>query len=193
MGRSSRAEADAHRAQVVAEASKLLRERGESVSVQDVMAAAGMTHGGFYKHFGSKDELLGVAAAAAFEELNGWIEQTIADAPEASQAWHALIDGYLSTRHRDDPGAGCASCALAADTIRAPENSPLRKAYAEGLDASISLVEQCEDAGDADARRQAVIDFATMVGALTLSRAARGTALSEEILATVRDSLDQRR
>lgn len=191
MGRSSRADAAAHRAQVVTATSKLLRERGGGVSVQDVMATVGMTHGGFYKHFGSKDELVGVAAAAAFEELNAWMEQVLEDFPDTTDAWRELLGSYLSTGHRDDPSSGCASTALACDSARAAEDGPLRKSYVEGLAKAIELVSRYEN-DESDAHRQAVVDFATMVGALTLSRAAGRSPLSDEILATVRESLETR-
>lgn len=191
MGRSSRADAAMHREQVVTATSRLLRERGSGVSVQDVMATAGMTHGGFYKHFESKDELVGVAATAAFDDLNGWFRQILADSPGKPEARRELLRNYLSTDHRDDPGGGCASTALACDTTRAPEDSPLRESYVEGLAKTIDMVARFQDSGDAEARRRAVIEFATMVGALTLSRAAGKSALSDEILDTVRESLDR--
>lgn len=181
-----------HRAQVVSATSRLLRERGSGVSVQDVMATAGMTHGGFYKHFGSKDELVGVAATAAFDDLNGWFERILADAPGTPEARRELLRNYLSADHRDDPGGGCASTALACDTARAPEGSPLRESYVEGLAKTIDMVAKFQDTeDDAEAHRRAVIEFATMVGALALARAAGKSALSDEILDTVRESLDR--
>lgn len=192
MGRSSRADAAMHREQVVTATSRLLRERGSGVSVQDVMATAGMTHGGFYKHFGSKDELVAVAATAAFDDLNGWFEQILADASDKPAARRELLRDYLSPDHRDDPGGGCASTALACDTTRAPGDSPLHESYVDGLAKVIDMVAEFQDTEDgAEARRRAVIEFATMVGALTLSRAAGKSALSDEILDTVRESLDR--
>lgn len=189
MGRSSRADAAKHREEVVAATSKLLRGQGSTVSVQDVMATAGMTHGGFYKHFGSKDELLGIATTAAFDELTARMTKILADAPDRSAAREALVATYLSPDHRDNPNTGCATTALAADAARAAESSPLRESYVDGLAKVLAILAEYED--DEDAHRQAILDFSIMVGALTLARAAGRTALSDDILKTVRASLDQ--
>lgn len=188
MGRSSRADAARHREEVVASTAKLLRGQGSSVSVQDVMATAGMTHGGFYKHFGSKDELMGIAATAAFDELVARLTKILADFPDRSAARDELIVTYLSTDHRDNPSTGCATTALAGDAARSAETSPLRESYVDGLTKVIALMSEYEDA-DGDTYRSAILDFSTMVGALTLARAAGRTALSDDILRTVRDSL----
>ncbi|MFF1817851.1 TetR family transcriptional regulator [Kribbella sp. NPDC058245] len=183
MGRASRADAAQHRDDVVQATSRLLRERGSAgISVQDVMSAAGLTHGGFYKHFASKDELMGIAAGEAFDEV--LVRMAPMDREE-------VVKDYLSVSHRDDPGNGCACTALAPDAAQAEAGSPLRTAYAEGLAKTLDAFAGFEEAADSDddARRRAVLDLATLVGAVTLARAAGQTPLSEEILATVLDQL----
>lgn len=181
MSRASQADAAKHREEVVTATSGLLRERGAAgVSVQEVMSAAGLTHGGFYKHFGSKDELVGIAAGAAFGEVLDVISRIRTDFPASAGAGAQLLDEYLSAEHRDDPGAGCANTGLAADSARATAESSLRASYIAGVQATLEVLAGLldSDGGDADAvRRRAVEHLATMVGALTLARATKGDSL----------------
>ncbi|MFG3558231.1 TetR/AcrR family transcriptional regulator [Micromonospora sp. NPDC047557] len=178
---------------MVAVTSRLLRERGAAgMSVQDLMGAAGLTHGGFYKHFSSKDELVGIAATTAFGELLALLDQLASDLPDRSEARTELLRHYLSPEHRDTPGTGCANTALAADAARSPADSPLRMSYAVGVQETITRLTDLENAPGRDgpeARRRALVDLATMVGALTLARATGQTPLSEEILQTAREAL----
>ncbi|MEO3816700.1 TetR/AcrR family transcriptional regulator [Plantactinospora sp. B24E8] len=195
MGRASRADAAKHRAEVVVATSKLLRERGATaMTVQELMAAAGLTHGGFYKHFGSKEELVGIAATAAFDEIMALLVELAEEADDPSTAQADLARRYLSTEHRDSPGIGCANTALATDAARSPADSPLRTSYAAGLQTTLErLTAYQETPGRTpeQARRRAIVDFATMVGALTLARATSQTPLSEEILEVVREAITE--
>src|SRR6201987_998688 len=117
---------------IVKEASRLFRERGfENVTVADVMKAAGLTHGAFYAHFGSKEELQAAAVAygqkASLERLWG---------SGSSKIKGSYTDRYLSRRHRDNPGDGCITAALAAEVARStPE---LRTAFEQGLEEILS-------------------------------------------------------
>lgn len=198
MGRASRADAARHRDEVVSVTAKLLRERGSAgTSVQDLMSSVGLTHGGFYKHFASKDELLGLAATAAFGDLAVRLTQIAEDTPDKAQAWSEVLAIYLSAEHRDDPGTGCATTALASDAARAPAGSPLRESYLDGVRNAIAHIaeyqaeyQEARGQTDDDAYRSAIIAFATMVGALTLARATGATELSDTILKVVRESLD---
>ncbi|MEU5902771.1 TetR/AcrR family transcriptional regulator [Micromonospora sp. NPDC047527] len=177
----------------MAATSRLLRERGAAgMSVQDIMGAAGLTHGGFYKQFSSKDELLGIAATTAFGELLALLAQLGDELPDGSEAWSALLRHYLSPEHRDAPGTGCANTALAADAARASADSPLRTSYVAGVEETLKRLTNLEDAlgrGENEARQRAIVDLATMVGALTLARATGQTPLSEEILQTTQEAL----
>ncbi|MFC9919003.1 TetR/AcrR family transcriptional regulator [Agromyces binzhouensis] len=186
MSKSSQADAARHRTEVISAASRLLRERGATgVSVQDAMAAAGLTHGGFYKHFRSKDDLLGAATTDAFGEILGLLDGLENDEdPKAARG--RLFDSYLSLEHRDSPGAGCANTALATDAARAAD-SPLGAAYLDGLKNTIAHLENGDDAPNA--RQRALEQLIMLVGGLTLARATRGDSISEEFLSVARDAL----
>ncbi|MFB7124120.1 TetR/AcrR family transcriptional regulator [Kitasatospora sp. NPDC056273] len=187
MPRVSRAEAERTRSRVVDHTARLIREKGaDQVSVPEAMAAAGLTHGGFYRHFASKDDLLAEALTAAFTERRDAMEQ-LADQPPARRTPRAeFLHRYLSELHRDHPGHGCAAAALAADAARTEPGTPLRTAYTAGLrdlvDALAALPEPAE-------RQEALADLSTMVGALLLARASQDPDLSGEFLAAARHRL----
>lgn len=195
MSKASQADAAKHREQVVAAAAQLLRERGSaSISVQEVMSAVGLTHGGFYKHFGSKEELVGIAATEAFGEIFSLLDGVRGHGRDREAVGLRVVDDYLSSAHRDDAGTGCANTALASDSARSP-GSPLRSAYVAGVSGTIERLTDVRTesgGGDADARRRAIETLAAMVGALTLARATAGDPLSDELLTVVRDDLIER-
>ena len=117
MGRVSQTQAQENRKRVVATAARMFREKGTAVSVADVMKAAGLTHGGFYKHFASKEDLIDEATAYAFDEPAAQSAMSVeehAGKPEAAR--RRMIEGYLSVWHRDHAGDGCAVSGFAADT-----------------------------------------------------------------------------
>ena len=173
MGRATQAQAQQNRQQVVEAAARLFRERGvQAVSVAELMAAAGLTHGGFYKHFPSKEALVAEATGRAFDELGAQLQATDRD---------ALLDYYLSPEHRDDAGNGCPTAGLAADVAREPADSPARGPYANGVEG---FAQWLGDDGDED-----LVTLSTMVGALLLARATSGTAVSDRILAAARAAL----
>jgi TetR/AcrR family transcriptional repressor of nem operon len=176
MGRVSQAQAAENRERIVATAARLFRERGISgVSVADVTAEAGLTHGGFYKHFASKDALAAEAVALAFAEQAAAVHtaavDTVAD----------LIGAYLSPTHRDDPGGGCPSAGFGGDVARATGGDATRQAYAEGVKGFARHL--------GDGREPDLAALSTMVGALILARATAGTDLSDRILAAAHESL----
>jgi TetR/AcrR family transcriptional repressor of nem operon len=173
----TKAQAQANRARIVETASALFRERGyDGVGIADLMAVAGFTHGGFYKHFGSKADLLAEAAICGFA-------QSAAKAEGVGAA--EVVKQYLSREHRDGRGEGCTMAALCADAARQPES--IRTAFAtgvEGLLASLAHQGAPEDGkreGDLRARRIEV--FAQVIGAIVLSRACPDDSpLADEIL-----------
>jgi TetR/AcrR family transcriptional repressor of nem operon len=193
MSRASRADASKHRSQVVTEASRLLRERGTAaMSIPEVMSAAGLTHGGFYKQFSSKEELTGLAATAAFGELLDLLATLTAESADAPSARARFIGEYLTAGHRDAPGTGCPSAGLASDAARVSASSPLRRSYTAGVSKMLAAIEETESGqgrGQDEVRRRAIFDLAAMVGALTLARATGGDPLSDEILSVVRAAL----
>ncbi|MFJ3220490.1 TetR/AcrR family transcriptional regulator [Kitasatospora sp. NPDC086801] len=193
MPRVSRAEAERHRQEVIDHTARLIREQGsDQVSVPQAMAAAGLTHGGFYRHFTSKDDLVAQALTAAFTERREAMDRLADDpTPDPAAAQHPtpraeFLARYLSTPHRDNPGQGCAAAALAADAARAEPGSPLRTAFTAGLRDLADGFQHLPDAAD---RESALADLSTMVGALLLARASEDPALSDELLAAARHRL----
>lgn len=187
MPRVSREQADRNRLAIEAASSRLFRERGiDGVTVADLMAAAGLTHGGFYGHFESKDALAAVACEKAFAEtVERWKGVAAGRATP-----RAMIDTYLSGPHRDHPGKGCPAAALAADVARHDGERSLQDAYVAGLKELLSALAGMQEGADTSARAHAAMaQLATMVGALTLARATRGDPISNQILAAARDFL----
>ncbi|MFI6600591.1 TetR/AcrR family transcriptional regulator [Nonomuraea sp. NPDC050536] len=185
MPRASRAQAELHRQEVLDAASALVRENGaDRVTVPEVMAAAGLTHGGFYRHFRSKDDLLAQAGAAAFAERVRFMERILESTDDKPAARREFIENYLSVTHRDNAGQGCATAALAADVTRAEAGSPLRDAYLDGLRNMIDKLGELGErpAEGSDRERELLIELTMLVGALTLARACAGDDLSERIL-----------
>lgn len=172
---------------------RLFRERGlDGVSVAQLMAAAGLTHGGFYGHFASKDALAALACTHAFAQSvkrrssmrDTSSASTVTDGAEAGRK--AFILRFLSHAHRDDPGHGCPATALAADVGREPDAALVRQAYADGINAMADDLDFLSVASAPQQRRtDALVGLATLVGALTLARATRGDPISAEILAAV--------
>ncbi|AXB79086.1 TetR/AcrR family transcriptional regulator [Novosphingobium sp. P6W] len=173
--RVSREQMVENRARILREASRLFREHGfAAVTVADVMKAAGQTHGGFYSHFASKDDLIAATVAAAMTgEGNGMADL---------ETW---TDAYLSTLHRDHPDQGCPTASLAG--LMRQQARAARGAMAVGLEAQIerfAAVLPCGD--DAERRRDAIGRWSAMVGAVVLARAVDDQALSDELLAETR-------
>ncbi|HRF10295.1 MAG TPA: TetR family transcriptional regulator, partial [Xanthobacteraceae bacterium] len=128
--RSSREVAAGNRERIVAIAARLFRERGlAAVGVAEVMQEAGMTHGGFYKHFESKDALIDEACRHSFAE-SGSSLRAAAESTVEGEELRTIVDRYLSRRHRDNPGAGCALAALGGEVGN--RESPARKALQAG-------------------------------------------------------------
>jgi len=168
-------ETAAKHARIVKEASRLFRERGfENVSVGEVMKAAGLTHGAFYAHFGSKEELQ--AAAIAYGQRIS-LERVRRNRTKKNKRSYA--DRYLSPLHRDNPGHGCTMAALGQEVGRStPE---LKAAFERGLEEILSA-----EAGD---RKESIFRTAAMIGGVVLARAVQDPRLSDEILRSVRQKL----
>ncbi|MEV0976425.1 TetR/AcrR family transcriptional regulator [Streptomyces sp. NPDC049915] len=182
MGRVSQAQAEENRRRVVETASRLLRERGTHVSVADLMKAAGLTHGGFYKQFASKEALIDEATAHAFGELTRHHKDGLEQhGGQRAAAQQALIDTYLSPEHRDSPADGCPVAALATDMARGGGDHEARRIYTEGVgDFAEWLTAEDQDG---------ITRLCIMFGALVLARATSGSPLSDEILTTARAAL----
>ena len=191
MPRVSRAEAETHRQQITDASARLFRERGvKGVSVADLMGAAGLTHGGFYGHFKSKDALAGVAVAHAFDQSVERWHKRVASKPDDASRRALLVERFLASQGIKDVGHSCPTVSLATDVSREPADAPIRAAYADGLESLLQILSEVEPGPDAAARRQAALaDYATMTGALLLARATEGTPLAHELLAAARSRL----
>jgi TetR/AcrR family transcriptional repressor of nem operon len=178
--RVSREQAAANRERVIDTASELFRSKGfMGIGVADIMKAAELTHGGFYGHFASKDDLIAQASRRSMERAaRNW--KKLADEAR-SDAFATLLTRYLSSRHRDDPGRGCAFAALSGDAARC--SKPVREAFAEGLEPLIDVLSGIVGGRTkAVRRRKAIAALSELIGALILSRAVGDPALSDEIL-----------
>jgi TetR/AcrR family transcriptional repressor of nem operon len=175
-------------ARIVKKASVRLREKGaHGVGVADLMKEAGLTHGGFYAHFDSREALVIEAFADAMDRATErWRKLAEQTPPEKRLA--TIVGTYLTPLHRDDPGHGCAVPTLGAEIAR--ESPKTRKAFAAKLEQMIDmLAAQIPELPRKAARKQAMAVIATMMGTLVLARVAGSGDFSDEILGAGRESL----
>lgn len=180
----TKAQAQANRAHVVETASTLFRERGyDGVGVADLMAAAGFTHGGFYKHFRSKADLMAESAACGIGQIA---------ALSAGMDMSNFVRHYLSREHRDTRASGCTMAALGGDASRQPD--AVRATFAAGIEsllAALSPENTPSDSEEAGQARAQVLDtLAHVVGAIVMSRACPDDSpLADEILSICLDKI----
>ena len=176
----SREQMAENRQRILEVAGRLFREKGfEAVSVAEVMKAAGLTHGGFYGHFASKDDLITQTLCSTIGAHKG-----------TKRDLRAFMDEYLSPRHRDNRAEGCVIAGLAADTLR--QASGARSVIADGVQAQIDwMSKQLPDPDEASRRRKAIASWAAMVGATILARTTTDPVLSDEILRETRAWIDE--
>src|SRR5882757_5057090 len=176
------------RSRIVEEASHGLRQRGtDGLSVADLMKLAGLTHGGFYAHFESREDLVVEAFVLAMDRtIANW--RKLLETVPVEQRFDALVESYLSPRHRDDRAHGCVLPALGADIARSSKK--VQRIFARKFDEMIAVV-----AGffpgkpPKQARQMAAAALATMMGSIALARAVGDDRLSDEILAAGRQAL----
>ena len=178
----------ATRRRIVSGASAALRARGVAgVGVAELMREAGLTHGGFYAHFPSKDALVAEAVDAAAEQSARNLRKVARRAP-AGREFEAIVAAYLSPAHRDRPDRGCALAALGPELAR--DSLPARQAVARHLDALLDLLQEyMRERPGGSRRRRAIATLSCLVGALLLSRMARDRDVSDEILAAAQRHL----
>ncbi len=183
----SREKAAENREAIISAAGALFRQKGfGGIGVADIMQAADLTHGGFYGHFKSKDDLAAQASKAVMaRSVTAW-NKAMDDAP--GKPLDAVVNHYLSRRMRDDMGHGCAFASLGADAAR--QGKPVRAAFAAGLSPLIDILTKLV-AGNSKAarRRKALASMAQLVGAMVLARAVDDVDLSDEILAASKADL----
>jgi TetR/AcrR family transcriptional repressor of nem operon len=176
-----------HREQILAAAAKRFREHGfDGISVADLMKEAGLTHGGFYGHFSSKEELVALASLRAMSETVAKWEKVVDEAP--GNPLEALARSYLSVRHHDHPETGCLLAALGSELARQP--SSVRDAVKEGQQQFFALLTRIVPGQTKAARKKkAIAVLATMVGGMVLARTVSDPQLRQEILETVAASI----
>jgi TetR/AcrR family transcriptional repressor of nem operon len=171
---------------IVRKASVRLREKGaHGIGVADLMKEAGLTHGGFYAHFDSREALVIEAFGYAMDRsMEHWRKITDEVSPE--KRLMLIAEAYLSALHRDNPGHGCSIPALGAEIAR--ESPKARKAFAGKLDEMIELLaDYIPNLPRKAARKQAIATLATMAGTMLLARIAGSSELSDEVLKAGRD------
>lgn len=175
----TKAQAQENRARIVDTASKLFRERGyDGVGIAELMATAGFTHGGFYKHFRSKSDLINEAAAISLAQSAEKI---------AELDLSAFVKEYVSRKHRDAAGQGCTMAALCSDAAR--QNEAVKETFAAGIERQLANLEH-EDGDESEARAKRIDTIAHALGAIVLSRACPDDSqLADEILEVCRNRI----
>jgi TetR/AcrR family transcriptional repressor of nem operon len=188
MGHSQVDKAESHD-RIVQAAAARFREAGvDGIGVADLMKDAGLTHGGFYRHFASRDDLVAEAIERALRD-GGQTVDAVANSKTSPLA--ALVDAYLSAAHRDDLATSCAVTTLAADVARS--NDRARSAYTRQVNTYLALLSKLIAGGGPRSRRtQAIAALSTLVGAVSLARAVNDKRLSQEILKSAGDELKAR-
>jgi TetR/AcrR family transcriptional regulator, transcriptional repressor for nem operon len=171
-------------------ASRMFRLHGmENVSVADIMKQSGFTHGGFYNHFRSKEELAAEAVARSFEKTADSLSKKFASGKSPQKAFETVIAEYLSPAYRDSSTGRCPASALPADAAR--NGKEVQTAFAEGVESYLEIFAAGMDGSKQEAREKAIALLSGMVGALMLSRAVKKSdpKLSDELLRSARKSL----
>lgn len=182
---------DHTRRKVLSEAAAAIRRHGPAgIGVANLMAKAGLTHGGFYAHFNSKDELVAEAIATMFEERYERFRSCVGGRAPA-QGLAMFVDGYLSARHRDGIENGCPLPSLSGDVARLP--LPARKCFAAGAERlTQAMAGILRELGRSEPEQLAASILAEMVGALALSRVVADPNLSGQILRSSREAIKHR-
>ena len=184
--RHSNAEKAKTHKRIVAIASKRFREEGlAGIGIADLMKEAGLTVGGFYKHFKSRDTLVAEAVGSALELWKRQVDAAASGGPPVT--YESLVDDYLSEAHRDHPGTGCAVGALAEDIARSDKRTRavVTRDIRDNIELLATLIRDTNDKDKGTARSHAVLTYCALVGAIGMARAVSDERLSREILKTV--------
>jgi len=187
MGHSKASKANTH-ARLVEAAAARFKERGvDGISLADLMKDLDLTHGGFYKHFASRDDLVTEALELALAQSGNAMRERLGQGAEADLA--GFVDFYLGEAHRDSRADGCAVAALAGDAAR--KGTEVQAQFRGQIERNLALLSEVMEAGTVpdDARARAVVVLSELYGALTMARAVGDSPLSREILQTVRDRI----
>ncbi|MFZ3008645.1 MAG: TetR/AcrR family transcriptional regulator [Phenylobacterium sp.] len=183
--RVSRDQARQNRKRVVETSSTLFREKGvDGVGISDIMGEAGLTHGGFYKQFSSKAELVEEACALALDDTMAFWDSYLEGAAKPRDAF---VRAYLSQQHCNRVGEGCLLPALAAEARREPQ--AIRSVFTRAIRAYTDRLDQSDGAPTPQSRAEALSTLSEMVGAILLARVSDDPELSQEILAAARHNI----
>jgi len=185
MGHSRIQKTKTHK-RIVAIAAKRFREEGlAGIGIADLMKEAGLTVGGFYKHFNSRDELVAEAVSSALGTWKCQMDAAASGGPAVT--YGSLIDDYLSETHRNHPGAGCPVGALAGDIARSDKRTRavVTGQIRDNIELVATLIRDTNKKDKGTARAQAVLAYCALVGAIGVARAVSDERLSGEILKTV--------
>ncbi len=185
--RISRVQAEKNREQILKTACALFRDRGfEGIGVSELMGAAGFTHGGFYGHFGSKEELILESCARTFAEKEEFWKHELDN--NSDRPLMAIAKHYLTASHRDKPATGCPLASWATDVARQPRS--IRRRFTDGLRHLVELlVKHIPGKTDRSRYHKSLSIWATLVGAIVLARATDDSELSEDILRAAIENL----
>jgi TetR/AcrR family transcriptional repressor of nem operon len=187
--RHSKAEKAKTHERIVAIASRRFREEGlAGIGIADLMKEAGLTVGGFYKHFNSRDALVAEAVGGALEL---WKRQVNAASGGPPVTYESLVDEYLSEAHRNHPGTGCPVSALAGDLARSDKRTRalVSRKIRDNIELLATLIQNTNETDRGRARSQAVLTYCALVGAIVMARAVSDEQLSREILKTAAQRL----
>jgi TetR/AcrR family transcriptional regulator, transcriptional repressor for nem operon len=189
MRHSKTEKANTHK-RIVTIAAKKFREEGlAGIGIADLMKKAGLTVGGFYKHFKSRDALVAEAIGSALEMWKDRIDAAAADGPRIT--YESLVDDYLSEAHRNYPGMGCPVSALAGDLARSDKRTRAvaTRKIRDNIELLATLIRDTTKMDKDTARPRAVMTYCAMVGAISMARAISDKELSRDILKTVAQRL----
>jgi len=189
MGHSRTEKAKTHK-RIVAIASKRFREDGlAGVGIAQLMKEAGLTVGGFYKHFKSRDALVAEAVGSALEIWKRQVDAAASGGPPVT--YESLVDNYLSDAHRNHPGTGCPVAALAGDIARSDKRTRalVTRQIRDNIELVATLIRDTNKKHKDAVRSHAVLTYCALVGAIGVARALSDEQLSREILKTVAQAL----
>jgi TetR/AcrR family transcriptional repressor of nem operon len=175
---------------IVAIASKKFREEGlVGIGIADLMKEAGLTVGGFYKHFKSRDALVAEAVGNALGRWKDQLEAAASGGPPVT--YESLLDNYLSEAHRNDPGTGCPVSALAPDLARSDKRTRalVTRKIRDNIMVLETLIRDRKKKDNGTTRSHAILTYCALVGAIAIARAVSDEQLSREILKTVSQRL----
>jgi len=169
--------------------SHLIRDKGFAVSVAELMKAAGLTHGGFYKHFQNKDELIDIACKDTFRQsVNKW-EKIVEQSDDPKSALNGIFNRYLATRNLANPGTSCPLSSLTIDVAREPKDKPVKQSFHEGVELLLKILSSLNyENSNKRISDHAIIQLSLLSGALTLARSVHHE-LGVDILNVVKNHL----